>query len=120
MGVYLDRLDNLTANTPELNLSFQTKDNYIDDIIASSDSSSEGYLGLGVLVAFWFWIYGTIANPQNNFQITKTQALISTSTLIFSISIYFFWFEILSSTQHFIWFALLNFAVFTLGIFRFD
>jgi hypothetical protein len=120
MGIYLDRINNISENIPDINITIPNQNNYIPDMINSSNELTKGYFGGSILLVFWFVIYNYITNPFSNFGLTKTQGLISTSTMIFTLSIFFAYTGLLANYQHFIWFGLLNFLVFILGLLRFD
>jgi len=116
MGRYIDAISNLTITPPDLSINL-SEDAFIQmrDI---TQEETKGFLGLGILVPFWFIIYQHIANRENQFDLTKIQAFISTAVIIYTISIYFVLTQILISSQHFIWFSLLWLISVVIGVIR--
>lgn len=120
MGKYLEKLKTLGDNVEPLDLDLNFDANVFSEITEVANTQTKSYLGMGLLTTFWFLIFYKLSSPFENFQLSRTQALISTTTIIFTLAIYFIYTGILTNVQHFIWFALFNFVVFILALLKYN
>lgn len=116
MGRYLDLLQNMSVDNFEFNESFQS--DTITPAIESSNSFTNGWLGIGVLIPIWFGFFQYLSDRANLFELTPLQALISTNALIFTIALTLVHIGILTSSQHFVWVASLVFLGNVIAILR--
>jgi len=120
MGKYLNLLQNLSRDIEPLNVTKAIPEDLVTDMITNARVKSDDYLGLGLLGTFWLVILQTMLSKTLAFDITKTQALLSTSTLVNSIAIYFVIFGILGNAQFYTWFFLLNLGFIVLSLSRYS
>lgn len=116
MGRYLDLLQNMSIDNFEFNETFGN--DTITPAINSSNSFTNGWLGLGVLIPIWFGLFQHLSDRANLFELTPLQALISTNALVFTIALILVHIGILTSSQHFVWIASLVFIGNVIGILR--
>lgn len=116
MGRYLDLLQNMSIDNFEFNETFGN--DTITPAINSSNSFTNGWLGIGVLIPIWFGLYQTLSDRTNLFEMTPLQAIISTNALIFTIALTLLHIGILTSSQHFVWVACLVFIGNVIAILR--
>lgn len=117
MGIYLERIKNLSIEP--LNITPNFDDDVFSQLTAEANKQTNGYLGLSLLITFWIVLYTYILMNQELFKVTKLQAFISVSSVIYTIAIYFVWTNIVTSSQTFIWFSMLYFFAILWGVIRY-
>lgn len=117
MGIYLDRIRNLTIDAYQFNSS-SISNNTIDQAIDSSKDFTNGWIGTIVLIPIWFGLFQHLSNRENNFELSPLQALISVNALLFTIALVLVYVGIFSSPQHFIIITTCIFLVNIIGILR--
>lgn len=116
MGRYLDAIQNMSIDNFEFNETF-VNDTFTP-AINSSNSFTNGWLGIGVLIPIWFGLFQHLSDRANLFELTPLQAIISTNALVFTIALVLVHIGILTSSQHFVWIASLVFIGNVIGILR--
>lgn len=116
MGRYIDLLQNISINEFEFNETIGN--DTFTPAINSSNSFTNGWLGLGVLLPIWFGLYQHLSNRENLFELTQLQAIISANALVFTLALILVHIGVLTSSQHFVWIASLVFIGNVIGILR--
>lgn len=116
MGRYLDALQNLSIDNFEFNESFGN--DTVTPAINSSNSFTNGWLGLGLLLPIWFGLFQYLSARENLFELSPLQAIVSTNALVFTIALVLLHIGVLTSSQHFVWICSLVFVVDVIAILR--
>lgn len=116
MGVYLDRIENLSLEP--YNFSLTLSQDTISQIADNGNRVTNGYYGIGTLTALWVMIYAHISSRENLFDLTPFQALVSTNAMIYTLGIVLVYLEFMTTPQHFIFLAGVTFLVNVFGILR--
>lgn len=117
MGIYLDRIKNLTIEP--INITPNFDENVFAQLTEEANTQTNGYLGLSLLITFWIVLYTYLVMHLDLFKITKLQAFISVSSVVYTMAIYFVWTSIVTSSQTFIWFSMIYFFAILWGIIRY-
>lgn len=117
MGIYLQRIQNLTIDAYQFNTS-TISNNTIDQAIETSNDFTNGWLGIAVLIPIWFGLFQHVSNKENNFELSPIQASISVNAMIFSLTIVLVYIGIFSSPKQFIMITTAIFIINMIGILR--
>lgn len=117
MGKYLDALQNFSV--AEYNFSTDIlKNDSITPAFELAKSKTNDNIGIGILTFLYFVIFTTLVKPENAFNLTPIQALISTSALLFSIAYFMLFLGVMASIQYFLWTIIVLFLLVVVGIMR--
>ncbi|MFW6129785.1 MAG: hypothetical protein ACOC56_01300 [Atribacterota bacterium] len=117
MGKYIDAIENSSFDDFNLSLA-PDKDDYVTDIVQTSKNSTNDALGTGIIVLLFASIFTHISKQENGFQLNYIQALVSTSVLIFSISLFLLLLGLTNSVQLFAWSVLAIYLLYVVVVFR--
>lgn len=114
----MQRIKNLSNNIEPVNITIDIETDVITQVIRETNVATNNFLGIGIIIPLWIGYYSTVSKPENNFNITKLQSVISVTTIIFTVALIFMYLQILTSSQHFIWISILLLVTFIGGIIR--
>lgn len=116
MGKYLDLLQNFSPEP--YNYTFNLSTDLMSQATETTNNTTNGYIGLGIITTFFFLIYNTLSKTENLFELSKFQALTSTIGICMTCTLFLVFLEIMTTPQHFIWVSVVTLIIFIIGIIR--